>query len=286
MSHTFLRREVREMQAMGLDIELYGIRPDASDTLTPQERSLVDRTIYLYPLKIKELIGAKLFFMFRYPSLYLRTLLRALTNEERHPLHYLKMVYHFGIATYLARHMLRQNIQHIHAHFMNVSATQAMYCAGLLDVPFSITNHTGSIKSVKGMIGLREKIRRAQWIGTISDHSRKHLETIYPCREKCHVVRCGLDLTAYAFSPDHHELKTPGLVRLLGIGRMIEVKGFRYLIQSMALLKKNQIPAKLTLIGDGPLREDLKTLAKTEEVSQDVDFVGYRSQEDVVRAFQ
>jgi glycosyltransferase involved in cell wall biosynthesis len=63
---------------------------------------------------------------------------------------------------------------------------------------------------------------------------------------------------------------------LIAVGRLVERKGFEYLIKAMAALPVN---VELLIIGDGPLEDDLKLLARTTGVEERVCFLGYQDQE-------
>jgi len=64
------------------------------------------------------------------------------------------------------------------------------------------------------------------------------------------------------------------VINLVSAGRMVKVKGFDLLIEALALNGNPDI--HLTLLGDGPLKEELQALAKTRGVEQQVHFVGYQ----------
>lgn len=59
------------------------------------------------------------------------------------------------------------------------------------------------------------------------------------------------------------------------VGKHLEQKGFSYLIQAFPEIKRECEDAKLLVLGDGPLRRELETLARETEYSEDVHFTGY-----------
>lgn len=63
---------------------------------------------------------------------------------------------------------------------------------------------------------------------------------------------------------------------LISVGRMIERKGFKYLIRTMKDLPKK---IELILLGDGPLLNPLKQIAQEENVLNRVHFQGFVSEE-------
>jgi len=63
---------------------------------------------------------------------------------------------------------------------------------------------------------------------------------------------------------------------LVSVGRLVERKGYKYLIKAMKYLPKK---IHLNLIGDGPLENQLKKLAKKLKVENRVNFLGFLSEE-------
>jgi rhamnosyl/mannosyltransferase len=57
----------------------------------------------------------------------------------------------------------------------------------------------------------------------------------------------------------NHKLVSDKAVNLVAIGRLVEYKGFKFLIEAVSLLPKN-INYHLDIVGDGPLRGDLNEL--------------------------
>jgi L-malate glycosyltransferase len=63
---------------------------------------------------------------------------------------------------------------------------------------------------------------------------------------------------------------------LVSVGRLVERKGYKYLIKSLSLLPKK---IHLNLIGDGPLENQLKNLAKKLKIENRINFLGFIPEE-------
>ncbi|WP_162273497.1 glycosyltransferase [Ectothiorhodospira magna] len=74
--------------------------------------------------------------------------------------------------------------------------------------------------------------------------------------------------------PTHHWLCEPGPPVILGVGNLHRVKDFATLIRALALVRAQQ-PARLILLGDGHLREELLSLARDLGVAEAVDLPGF-----------
>lgn len=81
--------------------------------------------------------------------------------------------------------------------------------------------------------------------------------------------------------------KRTDIINILYVGRLIRRKGLKYLIQSMpTVISKTRIMLKLTIIGDGPIREKLETMVKKLIVEHVIDFQGFVSEKKLVERYQ
>jgi glycosyltransferase involved in cell wall biosynthesis len=67
------------------------------------------------------------------------------------------------------------------------------------------------------------------------------------------------------------------------IGRLIERKGCDLLLQAYSKLKENGYNDRLVIIGDGPEQEKLIQLASQLGILDDIDFLGARTPQEIVR---
>lgn len=270
-SHTFIRREIRALRQLGLTLSLYGVHKETAN-IAPDAVDLVAETQYLYPLSYSQLLTNNFYFLLRSPGHYLLGLWRAAVSPEFSLKRRAKMIYHYLAAAATARNILKQKIDHIHAHFMNVSASVAMYAAHHSKIPFSITVHSAGTFKTPHILGVHQKLRSAQFLMMISNNNIEYFGKIEPCRHKSHVVRCGMTLDDFDFRGTEHAVSTP--VHLLAVGRFVEKKGFKYLIQACHLLREQGLVYKLSLIGDGPLRQELEAEVTHLKLDDYIDFTG------------
>jgi len=76
------------------------------------------------------------------------------------------------------------------------------------------------------------------------------------------------------FNSHRSRLDSNGHIRLLSVGRLVETKGHRYIIEAVSYLKGDYPGIKLDILGNGPLKEPLKRLARELAVA---DLVAFRS---------
>ena len=74
--------------------------------------------------------------------------------------------------------------------------------------------------------------------------------------------------------PGHNAGGHGSVINLVSAGRMVKTKGFDLLIEALAINRNPRV--YLTLLGDGPLKEVLQSLAKQLGIEQQIRFVGFQ----------
>lgn len=174
-------------------------------------------------------------------------------------------------AVELAAACREQRIDHLHAHFGSISTTVARLAARLAGIGYSFTAHAKDIfHDEVDPEDLRRKLEDAAFTVTVSDYNADYLRARFGAAAD-RVVRLynGLDLERIPFVAGR-ESSEPYAV---AVGRLVEKKGFRYLIEALAILRSRGVRLPLRIIGAGaeeqPLRlrthelalEDLVTFA-------------------------
>lgn len=123
----------------------------------------------------------------------------------------------------------------------------------------------------------RQLFDSAQCIIAVSKHIQRSL-IAKGCRpDKIQIHYIGVDVDKFQFSSwDQRQPK------VLFVGRLVEKKGCEYLIRAMAQVQAVRPDVALVIIGDGPLRLSLETLAA--KALKNYRFEGRQSSE-VVRAY-
>lgn len=90
----------------------------------------------------------------------------------------------------------------------------------------------------------------------------------------------GVDLNRFtpAGWPEPPSADTP--LRLLFVGRLISFKALPFLFEAMARLR-TEIPMKLTIAGEGPMEQAWKEMADSMGLSEQVEFVGGQTLDQV-----
>lgn len=119
-------------------------------------------------------------------------------------------------------------------------------------------------------------LKNANSVIALTEDMKEKLQNMY-LREAL-VIPNGLNLENFEGISKEEARKKLSIERedrvIIFTGTLHSVKGVKYLIQGMDIIKQNGIKAKLLLVGDGEDREALMRLTKKLELEQDITFVG------------
>jgi glycosyltransferase involved in cell wall biosynthesis len=193
----------------------------------------------------------------------------------------LGLLYRFFIAARVARILLREDCRHLHVHFAHIPTDIAMYAAGVSAVSFSFTAHANDLFE-RGWL-LEKKVQRARFAVTISEYNRQLIKKNGGAEHKIHVIRCGVDHTAFTARSGRAENSVPTIGTL---GRMVEKKGVDDLIRACKMLRDRNVDFSVEIAGDGPLLPELQQLVDDSDLSAQVHFKGPLSHDQVPQWLQ
>ena len=175
---------------------------------------------------------------------------------------------------------------HIHSHFAGKAAKTSMAISIWSGMPFSFMTH-GYDVFFKPPGNYSQLVEKAKYVFTISQYNKTYLVDNFHLQEnKIKVVYCGIILTDYLGIPfkDHN---SDGRVSLLTVARLRPVKGHKYLLHALHLLRERiNFNFDLFLAGDGSEMDFLKDLAAKLNLIDMVHFLGNQSQFQVCDLLQ
>ncbi|HAQ38161.1 MAG TPA: colanic acid biosynthesis glycosyltransferase WcaL, partial [Saprospirales bacterium] len=181
-----------------------------------------------------------------------------------------------------AKQMQIKKVEHIHAHYASHPALAAWIINKISGITYSVTIHSHDIYDCHAMLDI--KLKDALFLAPISYYNIKYLEELLGkwVKEKCHVVRCGVDLEKYESSQKTVDSKD-GVFKILQIGSLHWKKAQVYLVQVMASLRKRGVPFHLTIIGEGQERTSIESEIKKHQLENHITLVGAKRQDEVAR---
>jgi colanic acid/amylovoran biosynthesis glycosyltransferase len=186
----------------------------------------------------------------------------------------------FREAAYLGQKLKKAEVSHIHVHFAGLASRTAWWIKRLFGITYSFTGHANDIFCPKPdqRVGLGNLVHDASFVVVVSDFGANWLRRDFPdANHKIHRVYNGVDLTV--FKP---AASSGSPVRLLAVGRLIEKKGFAYLIEACRLLRYSGVTFVCQIVGEGPERSRLEELIHAYQLSDKVRLTGSLPQTDLV----
>ena len=277
LSETFVTRELQALRSAGVDVVPFSIfRPDPSG-VHPEARQIYEEVVVLSRPANPLFWLAHLWHAVRHPLRYFGLLFGMVIAPRRTTGSLLRRLQQFIVAPYAALRLKRTGVSHVHAHFAHTPGGVAMMGARLAGIGYSITIHSYDLYVETTL--LAQKLENAEFIATVSHRNvgylREHFEEA--TRTPLHVVRCGVDPADFEARPK------PGNARpmILGVGRLVELKGFHTLIEAVALLRDRGLEVDCYIAGDGPEEENLKAQAAQLGLSGSVNLLGRVMQNDL-----
>lgn len=286
VSHTFIQREVMALRSAGVDVRTLTIhRADPDELLTDDDRSADRSTFAVLPISPGRLVRCHLESFGRSPIRYVSAFLRSQRGSAPGVHARVWQLFYFAEAMVVHAHCQRTGIRHLHAQFADVATDVARIVTwrGGRGWSWSMALH-GSVEFFDVQRNrLPHKVMDAMHVRTISYFGRSQVLACVDEQHwhKVHMVRVGLDLSAYPAM----EHPPDGELRILCVGRLIPSKGQSLLIEAVAELQRRGIPTRAVLVGDGPNRANLSRLATRLGVGDRIELTGALGQDALPRRY-
>jgi glycosyltransferase involved in cell wall biosynthesis len=270
-SHTFIRREVAALRALGLSILTYSVHATPSNAQAGSE--IGGPTYYLLSQAFLTYLTAHLAALGRHPLRYLQTLLLALRHRVPGAKALLWSFFHFAEAIVLARRLERDGVLRLHNHFANPAATVGFLATRFLRLPWSFTIHGISEFDYPAGLLLADKVNAAVFVACASHFTMAQAMRLTTPSQwvKFHLVRCGIDFAAL---PRAEGNAAPALNEVICVARLSSEKGHAGLLTAVAALRSRNMSLKLKLVGDGPEEARLRGQVATLGLGDIVTFAG------------
>jgi glycosyltransferase involved in cell wall biosynthesis len=275
LSETFILNEVLELERQGVRLHIFSMKRPTESVAHLHNKEVRAAVTYLPerfrdgPLRIAQ---AQFHVSRKYRRPWRRNFRNALRRSRAEG--DAADLISFFQACCLIREM--GGIRHLHAHYANVPAKLALLVNRLSGASFSITTHAKDIFQNDPFASpkLLERMGRASFIIANSRFSAEHIRAGLNGQGEIHVIYNGLDLDAFPFRRMQPERPV-----ILGVGRLVEKKGFADLISACAILKERGIKFICEIVGTGVGSAQLKEQIRAKSVGDCIRLMGPLPQE-------
>lgn len=119
---------------------------------------------------------------------------------------------------------------------------------------------------------------------SISNYWVKKIKNLGCDPQKLVVHRMGIDTKKFKFKKKINNKENK--IKILTVGRLVEKKGYKYMIEAMSKIVEENKNIKYTIVGDGPLFLELKKITKELGIENYVNFLGEANQKDIRVLYQ
>lgn len=273
ISHTFIRREIRALEAEGAAVTRIALRADPVTNLADKDdRDERERTQILFEGSRLSLVGKMLRALARRPARALGTLAWAIGFDRHARIGLGKMLGYWSEALILVD--LLRGQEALRVHFGTNGAIVARLTRRLGGPPFSIAYHGPDEFDAPQRWDISGTIAESAFVTAISHYCSAQLmrwsdPSVW---SRIHIVRCSVDEQFFEGRPIEAQIR-----RMCTVARLAPQKGLALLLDALGqILAEGGTPPRLDIIGEGPLRASLEEQSAQLGLTGHVHFLGAR----------
>jgi colanic acid/amylovoran biosynthesis glycosyltransferase len=286
LAQTFIQTEITTLREEGIEIIPIALNPPELYELKHHGAAELSSTTRYLKSHLWASLGSLIIATFIRPLDMAKVWGAAVASAGGHPARMIRRIAHLAHAAQVERIARMLGVRHIHAHFGLAPATIGWFASAIAktkgrDLRFSFTIHGFHDFADPSETRLDLKVPAATAVICVSDFTRSQLflSAAPTDWKKCHVVRCGLELSEFSY---RDPTPLPPHPLMVSLGRLSPEKGTAVLIDALALLlEKGVHPPRLRIIGDGPERAALEAMANQRGLVEFVTFLGELSPTEV-----
>ena len=267
---TFVAREVEAICRQGIDLRIYSLKPPPTGAyLYPEHARLVRYVPFLLDARV---LGSLLRCAMLRPLRLAKAVGWVIATCWRRPAELAKTLAILPKSLAIADELAGTEIA-LHAHWATIPTSAAIVIQIVSGRPFSITAHAWDIY-LPSRAELQDKIARCCGVVTCTDYNVGFLRNLAgPENEhKINLNYHGIDLSRISPATRSRDAGAP--LKVVAVGRLVEQKGFRDMVEAVGIANRGGRRVEVTLIGDGPLESGLRHLAAEQGVADRIVFAG------------
>jgi len=277
LSHTFIYREVLAMRRHGGCFKIFALAEGDRGILHPEAKALLEETIFVQKVSLTGYLALYLRFLTRYPLRVTRLLALYMSRDLgdmflfADPNHLYSSL-HPARGLVLAGTLQEHDVSYMHVYGSTYPATQAIVASLLLGIPFSLSTFVDFDYGYDFKM-FAEKAELATFIVAVTRFCADRIVSMTSpqVRRKLHVIYHGIDRN---YGTDYSAPRKTDAPRIIAIGRLVEKKGFEYLLRACSLLKARGVDVTCTIVGAGPEEDRLRTMIKELRLEDKVALLG------------
>ncbi|GAB4257782.1 MAG: hypothetical protein Kow0027_25120 [Saprospiraceae bacterium] len=279
-SQNFITRELTELNKLGLKMTI-GARSIAErDDLTPEQAALRQHYFEIpdNPFKPAALLRHLRLALSR-PGKYLKAW-GTLFSMKHKPGKFPRGIVCLFRAAAIAEVVEKRGVTLIHAHFFTAPAETALYLSVLTGIPYGGTAYAMDLYVDDS--GLETKLHHARYINGTTKYNEAFIRSrLKADKDKALTLYYGIPTSEKLPEPIPHDKFT-----FVAVGRLVEKKGFKYLLEACAILKQKGYDFRCRIIGSGPLEEEFRNRIRELGLEEVVEMPGFVAPNEMEKEYR
>jgi glycosyltransferase involved in cell wall biosynthesis len=177
----------------------------------------------------------------------------------------------------ISRIINEQDIRHIHLHFASSLVELAYVIHKFIGTTYTFTTHANDI-FVDTNPSIEKWADSSKRVVAVSEFNKKYINSNFNINlDKVSLITYGIYLEK--IEPTKKYLREP--FKIVSISRLVEKKGYNYLIEACKLLKDSNVNILCEIRGEGPQRSVLERMITDNGLQEEVIIGGFIKHEDV-----
>ncbi|SHK15866.1 Glycosyltransferase involved in cell wall bisynthesis [Clostridium cavendishii DSM 21758] len=275
----FIPPEIIEMRKLGNNIKILPLRP-AKEIGQGHENSVISEYCDRTPLINIKVILCLFKYIIIHPIKVLNIISKIIFKSGS-IVKVFKNIILIPKGLYMGQEALKYKADHIHCHWASTSATAAYIASVISDIPWSFTAHRWDIYE-NNM--LKEKAKTASFFRVINKKGYNDICKYIRSEDvsKCKIIHVGIFLDNQNNST--FEVNNREEFLIVVPASLIEVKGHKYLIEAINMLKDKNLICHF--YGEGELEEELLTEIKKLGLQDKILLKGQVAHEDLLEMYK
>ena len=278
VSHTFIRREIKALEALDVTVFRYALRP-GDNLVDPEDLTEKSDTRFILTASTGEIFRCCIAMILTRPLAMRRAIREAVKMGQRSNRSIFRHLAYVAEAAVLARWCRQDTVEHVHAHFGTNSAAIALLAWRLSGIPYSFTSHGPDEFEKAEWLSLDRKLEHATFAVAVSSYGRSQLMRWSAPNQwpKIAIIHCGVDKTYLEATT----MAPPDVPRFVCVARLGAEKGQLLLIAAARRLRDAGIHCEVVLAGDGKMRPQIEDSIRRAGLQNEVTITGWASGERV-----
>lgn len=180
--------------------------------------------------------------------------------------------------------MRRKKYDIINTHFAVPSGPVGSILSKLFKIPNVLSIHGGDIYDPSKKLSphrhaifrwaVRSALNNAAGVVAQSTNTKDYANKLYFPNKNISIIQLGLPEPKFEKVSREELSMKKDVLYLISIGRLVKRKGYDFLVKALKILKDRGQDINLILVGDGPEREYLESLASSSGISDKIIFLG------------